>query len=241
MNTKKEQWQFLVRNAPAGVAFLGARKNARGKWCRKGDDLPKHVQEFLCLKKNPSHKWGQWLMEGFESTQQLVENAQGDVTWQKVKSTTDAQGVFYVPEPPEVEAERIRLRRTKMLKGKKNVVWNLTDLASYVGASEDTEKSIQHRLYKDTDSGIGFSVDAGGKEVSVSGYCEGTDAECQTYALAFPFTTKEFDEMVSMADKDGSDLWDQTHGCEKCGPEDEFGNRPINPKCKECGGCGTIL
>jgi hypothetical protein len=44
-----------------------------------------------------------------------------------------------------------------------------------------------------------------------------------------------------VADKDGCELWDETHGCDDCGEEDEFGNRPINPECVSCGGAGAVI
>jgi hypothetical protein len=90
---------------------------------------------------------------------------------------------------------------------------------------------------------------------SVSGYCEGTDIDCDEHRVLFPTTSKRVDEAISAADKDASDLWKQTHGCEKCHPEgtcDEHGNtfspdgdnwigQPVNPDCTECKGKGVIL
>jgi hypothetical protein len=118
---------------------------------------------------------------------------------------------------------------------------NLKQLAGHVGAAHDTgtvdevSKSIAHRLYKDTSSGISFYVPKGGKTVVVSGYCEGTDAECVSRELRFPFTDQEFDEQVAAADEDANVLWDETHGCEECGGEH------VDPDCPKCGGDGIII
>ena len=90
---------------------------------------------------------------------------------------------------------------------------------------------------------------------SVSGYCEGTDIDCDPHRVLLPTTSKKVDKAIDAADKDGCDLWQQTHGCEKCHPEgwcDERGNtfspegdnwigQPVNPDCTECKGEGVVL
>lgn len=111
---------------------------------------------------------------------------------------------------------------------------NLKDLAEHTGASHPTKESIAHRLYKDTSCGIGFSCNA--TSVTVSGYCEGTDASCESRTLQFPFTGKEFDAEVEAADQDGNALWNQTHGCDDCGLDGA-----VNPDCKSCGGDGIVI
>ena len=90
---------------------------------------------------------------------------------------------------------------------------------------------------------------------SVSGYCEGIDIDCDVHEVFLPCTPDEIDAAISQADKDGNDLWAQTHGCQKCHPKgtcDEYGNefspdgdnwvgQPINPDCVECEGSGVAL
>lgn len=90
---------------------------------------------------------------------------------------------------------------------------------------------------------------------SVSGYCEGTDIECDSHEVFLSCTPDAIDDAISQADKDGRDLWDQTHGCQKCHPDgtcDEWGNewspdgdnwigQPVNPDCVECKGSGVVL
>jgi len=50
-----------------------------------------------------------------------------------------------------------------------------------------------------------------------------------------------------MSTFDKAHIWKDTHGCDKCWDEDEWGNErefgawPINPECKTCKGQGTII
>ena len=52
---------------------------------------------------------------------------------------------------------------------------------------------------------------------------------------------------VAKVDAQANDIWDETHGCEKCAEaakmdfETNMGEIPVNPKCPECNGCGTII
>jgi hypothetical protein len=124
---------------------------------------------------------------------------------------------------------------------------NIRQLAGHVADAERGDKveimckRIARRVYKDTSCGISFYHPPRTNVVILTGYCEGTDAECPAHELTFPFTDKEWNETVELADKDGCELWDETHGCEDCGEEDVFGNRPINPECKSCNGLGNVI
>lgn len=85
--------------------------------------------------------------------------------------------------------------------------------------------------------------------VSVSGYCEGTDADCPEHGLDFPFSEGAFDATVEAADADGCALWDYTHGCEDCAPhygipvEDGVPTEPcpVWKACPTCEGQGVAL
>lgn len=135
-----------------------------------------------------------------------------------------------------------------------DMIHNLADLYREVveddpNGKDDKQlaKRIANRRFKSTDCGVSFQ--AGGGYVLVNGYCEGTDAECQSIRLSYPFTTTEFWNACEKAEEDGYALWNQTHGCEKCWPhgyctdfkELEFPGWPVNPECKHCGGKGTII
>lgn len=94
-----------------------------------------------------------------------------------------------------------------------------------------------------------------GTVFSVAGYTEGTDRECTPHEVLLPCMTEEVDLAILVADQDGCDLWNETHGCYHCYPEgycDEVGNewapdgdnwigQPINPECVTCQGLGTII
>lgn len=125
---------------------------------------------------------------------------------------------------------------------------NIRDLAREVGAqrdgsegetNEEISKSIARRLYKDTTCGISFWSDAEG--VVCTGYCEGSDWLIDGHGLNYPFISDEFWAAVKAADADGCKTWDETHGCETCGPEDEHGVIPVNSECKGCGGQGVVI
>lgn len=121
------------------------------------------------------------------------------------------------------------------------------------GILRKTGKGTRYLLtisVKETKSGI-----VRGPIFSVSGYCEGTDIECVDHRVLLPTSSEKVDEAISAADKDGCDLWMQTHGCEKCHPygwADEYGNewspdgdnwigQPVNPDCAECKGEGVPI
>lgn len=129
---------------------------------------------------------------------------------------------------------------------------NLRDLADHLGVEydEDTDttetiaRRIARSLYKYTDCGIGFSTDIDG--VSLSGYCEGDVGECPDRRLRWGFWGEDFDREVEAADRDGCDLWDETHGCHACAGQTEeeweecgVGKTQVNPKCSECNGHGV--
>ena len=128
------------------------------------------------------------------------------------------------------------------------VINTIFDLAREVSAqrdgsegegAEEVGKSIARRLYKDTECGVSFWSDC--ERVVVTGYCEGSDWHIEGRELPFPFTPEEFWETVKAADQDGCDTWDETHGCDDCGTENEYGVISVNPDCKTCGGSGAIL
>ncbi len=119
-----------------------------------------------------------------------------------------------------------------------NMINDERDLAEWLGVDEP--QSIARALYKATRCGIGYY--ATDTYVTVSGYCEGVEAECPSYALLYPFPAEEFDRACQSADQDGCDLWNETHGCDDCADEDPMtGYRPVNPQCPSCNGDGIIL
>ncbi len=77
--------------------------------------------------------------------------------------------------------------------------------------------------------------------VHVSSIVEGVDYGVEGANLFEPFPAEHFWELVDSVDRQAQVIWDDTHGCEGCGPENEMGYITINPKCKTCGGSGTVI
>ena len=81
--------------------------------------------------------------------------------------------------------------------------------------------------------------------ISVGSIVEGVDVECQTRTddlQGEPNTIAErFNKMVEEVDGEADYIWSETHGCEKCGIEGEWGHPAINPNCRSCKGEGTII
>ena len=81
--------------------------------------------------------------------------------------------------------------------------------------------------------------------LGVGSIVEGIDAEVPTIEVPCrPLRTlrRRFYRAVENVNTQAGELWNQTHGCEACGPEDpETGYRAINPACKACDGHGTVI
>lgn len=104
------------------------------------------------------------------------------------------------------------------------------ELADHVGASGDTLANIRRRVYKDTACGASLGIltcepkwDYDNSayigpvyDISLSGYCEGTNAECPTYLFS-ERTDKDqtwkdwLDATLAQCDRDADDLWNETH------------------------------
>jgi hypothetical protein len=77
--------------------------------------------------------------------------------------------------------------------------------------------------------------------ISVGSIVEGVDWGTEDHVLNYPFSEKAFWEAVERVEQEASDIWNETHGCPKCGPVGGTGYRAINPKCKSCKGHGIII
>ena len=133
------------------------------------------------------------------------------------------------------------------------MIKSIGDLAEMLGIDRHdigSDNYIKKELFKSTTCGICFDHDHRG--IILSGYCEGTDLECQTHRLDYPYTEDEFWATVTEADTDGMEIWDATHGCEQCWPNgcmDEWDNLfepgepggPVDPDCVYCRGEGVSI
>lgn len=116
---------------------------------------------------------------------------------------------------------------------------NASDLAEYLGANEPTERSLSRRLYKATSCGAWLKlIDTG---IMVGSIVEGVDQTTETHELTFPFEATELDDAIAAIENEAQEIWDATHGCEMCGPEDETGYRQIRKDCPSCHGQGNII
>ncbi len=82
---------------------------------------------------------------------------------------------------------------------------NMRDLKDHFGC--DTITRIQRIIFKSTECGCIFGETVGG--VSVCGYAEGADAECEAHVLDYPFNITEFYVQLEAADQEGCDLFDE--------------------------------
>ena len=117
---------------------------------------------------------------------------------------------------------------------------NLTDLAHWFGITHKTFKAqIERALYKGSDCGM-FSAFEKGKFV-VGSIVEGVDFGTETHKLKYPFSTATLNKTLEAIENEAHHIWEQTHGCEDCGIEGEWGHPAINPNCKSCKGEGVII
>ena len=124
---------------------------------------------------------------------------------------------------------------------KNRYIHNMRDLAKELGISSNKGvfAEVERTVYKESACGIIISKIPRG--IALSSIVEGVDASTNTFDLKYPFTMARFNAYCDEVHNEANQIWDETHGCEKCGPEDERGYRHINPKCKHCKGEGVIL
>ena len=87
--------------------------------------------------------------------------------------------------------------------------------------------------------------------ISVSSIVEGVDSEVMPVEIKVDHDNDtgetllaRFETAVKDVAQQADDIWDMTHGCDDCGPEndDEYaGYRAINPYCSTCKGEGIII
>lgn len=81
--------------------------------------------------------------------------------------------------------------------------------------------------------------------MSVGSIVEGCDFGCETLADTMEgepeAIAKRFAEMVETVNAEASYIWQQTHGCDDCNTEGEWGHPAIDPNCPACKGEGGII
>lgn len=250
--TKSRRWQALfcdwVGNSRYGIRLVGVRRRGRGKWLQPGE-VPQEVREYLLLAQTPG---GLWYCTDFHSTKSLM----GACT-ACVKRNDGLSVNFTVDEPVLI----VQVPCNGLVR----------KLAAELGASSLYEIYRRVYKASVCGVGIGFAVRCngevtwkycdslrefgqlramfdGGLEIlacSVSGYVEGWDGECDTHIIESvrgkSAKPADFWKAVEAAEAEAAEIWNDTHGCDDCGPENDYGYRSINPACKSCGGEGTIF
>ena len=69
---------------------------------------------------------------------------------------------------------------------------------------------------------------------------EGCDAEVGGEPLYLPCSPQDIDDTVQYVEDETRQIWNDTHGCEKCNDDGEVGGN-INPDCQACKGHGVCL
>ena len=95
----------------------------------------------------------------------------------------------------------------------------------------------QNRLHKL--SGCAYVIKD--KVLSVSPYVEGIDIDPIAVKLKLPIQESTLVRVFKDIQLEADVMWDETHGCEDCGPAGESGYTSINPDCETCGGEGAII
>jgi hypothetical protein len=123
-----------------------------------------------------------------------------------------------------------------------NNLFDLFEQVSCLGDSDKTEeemqRSISRRVYKGTDCGAWVSYQETG--VKVGSIVEGCDYGTGVYELTYPFDIKEFWGKLTEVEEDATRIWNETHGCEDCYP-DNSENTIVNPDCLTCEGSGVVI
>lgn len=86
----------------------------------------------------------------------------------------------------------------------------ITNKAEFLAAVEaETESIWKKYLFKYTSCGCCGMIDDAG--IHISGYAEGSDAECPDHFLAFPFALDDYERELDIADREGCELWEDAN------------------------------
>ena len=85
--------------------------------------------------------------------------------------------------------------------GDEAVICSVNDLCGHLGTTPDR---LERDMFKYTECGMPIAWDD--EKVTLCVYAEGADAEW-SHDLFFPFTAKEFDNMVEVVEEESEELW----------------------------------
>ena len=106
--------------------------------------------------------------------------------------------------------------------------------------TESYEDLLSRAVYKGTDCGAWLKIRTP-DTIQLGSIVEGCDFGTETRTLTWPFTAKEFWDALDEIEREAAYIWDQTHGCECCHMEGEWGHDAIDPLCKNCRGQGAVI
>ena len=121
-------------------------------------------------------------------------------------------------------------------------IFTVEHLESAVGCFRDIETTV----YKYTACGAWVDLKEKGW-IRMGSIVEGVDEETDVHELEFgKFTIDDFNKTLDSIEEQAKEIWDRTHGCEDCYPEEREafeweGICPINPDCGSCEGAGIII
>ncbi len=107
--------------------------------------------------------------------------------------------------------------------------------------AKDFEEYWSRRVYKGTTCGAWLVVEDI-DQIALGSIVEGVDYGTATYYLTWPFTSADFGDALDKIETEARDIWNDTHGCKDCYPEQNEGldGMIVNPDCKTCKGHGVI-
>ena len=106
--------------------------------------------------------------------------------------------------------------------------------------TESYEELLSRAVCKSTQCGAWLKI-INSQTIVLGSIVEGCDFGTTTYTLVWPFSATEFWETLDEIEGDAAYIWDQTHGCECCHTEGEWGHEAIDPLCKNCKGKGVSI
>lgn len=241
--TASRKWQAKFRNwiggNKYGILIAGVRRRGRGEWITL-EQVPQEVRDYLYAQQTDGA--GRWYCSEFQTIDQLKAEVDGVVVGRAFATLH-----FVVDEqvpPPRLRSIHRAVRAALRAIGQDN-------LASFARA-----------IYRSTSTGIGVGFRVEGEWIygsglptsplddllktqqitgfSATGYCEGVDCDFDPRICEGKVTQADIWGACDAAEQDGLNVWNDTHGCESCGPEQD-GYRPINPHCATCHGDGVII
>jgi hypothetical protein len=129
------------------------------------------------------------------------DDGDGNAALEAIKGTAQAMLADYV------KAEKAGDPLCATLKGRvettARIMATLSDVLVYLSA--ETEDQAKRNMYKYTDCGAWIEFDPAG--VRIGSIVEGSDAECGTHTLTYPFTAEAYEAAMAEIEAQADELW----------------------------------